>query len=146
LKDLSVLAISAATAVIVGFIANANGTQGAIVGMFFFIASIYFWGRLFAGTPLKMLWLLLVTMAIAGLPVVLKSDVAVFTCVLLTMLLITLDGFVLAKAEETAPPRSKYARFSTAWDPDLAERDQKLIEDYERSKGALIFDDEDSKK
>jgi hypothetical protein len=66
----------------------------------FFIASIYFWGRLFAGTPLKMQWLLLVTMAIAGLPVILKSDAAVFMCVLLTMLLITLDGFVLAKRKK----------------------------------------------
>jgi hypothetical protein len=87
LKDLSVLAISAATAAAVGLVANANGTVGAIVGMFFFLASACFWGRLFAGTPLKTLWLLLATMAIAGLPIVPKSDGAVFLCILVAVLL-----------------------------------------------------------
>lgn len=114
--------------------------------MFFFVASVYFWGRLFAGAPLKMLWLLLATMAIAGLPVVLKSDGAVFLCVLVAALLLTLDQLILSKIQRAPIPRWTGEHPSAVWDPDLDERNQKLVDDYERSKGALIFDDADSKK
>lgn len=117
-------------------------------GTLFFLASMIFWGRVFAGERLRTLWPLFACMAVAGTPLLVRSVPAMFGSVVLAFAMLVFGEVLLMKrAPEPVRRTIGKSRWTgegspAVWDVEQDDANQRLLDNYERSKGALVFDDD----